>query len=59
MARTICNTVVDENRTVTVITLDPQIENIIANNTQKSLQGSFLSVDPETTTRILEKYVKQ
>ena len=55
MARTICNTVVDENRTVTVITLDPQIENIIANNTQKSLQGSFPSVDPETTTRILEK----
>lgn len=53
LARTICNTVIDENRTITVVTLDPNIEEIIANNTQKSVQGSFPTVDPDTTTRIL------
>lgn len=53
LARTICNQIVDENRTITVVTLDPEIEEIIANNTQKSVQGSFPTVDPDTTTRIL------
>ncbi|MBE6086986.1 MAG: flagellar biosynthesis protein FlhA [Clostridium beijerinckii] len=53
LARTICNQVVDENRTITVVTLDPSIEEIIANNTQKSVQGSFPTVDPDTTTKIL------
>ncbi|WP_026888295.1 flagellar biosynthesis protein FlhA [Clostridium beijerinckii] len=53
LARTICNQVVDENRTITVVTLDPSIEEMIANNTQKSVQGSFPTVDPDTTTRIL------
>ena len=53
LSRTICNTVVDENRTINVITLDPAIEDIVANNIQKSVQGSFPTVDPDTTTRIL------
>ncbi|GEP65926.1 flagellar biosynthesis protein FlhA [Clostridium beijerinckii] len=53
LARTICNQVVDENRTITVVTLDTSIEEIIANNTQKSVQGSFPTVDPDTTTKIL------
>lgn len=53
LARTICNQIVDENRTITVVTLDPEIEELIANNTQKSVQGSFPTVDPDTTTRIL------
>jgi flagellar biosynthesis protein FlhA len=53
LARTICNTVIDENRSITVVTLSPQIEEIIAANTQKSMQGSFPAVDPDTTTKIL------
>ncbi|WP_459478674.1 flagellar biosynthesis protein FlhA [Clostridium saccharoperbutylacetonicum] len=53
LARTICNQVVDENRTITVVTLDPSIEEIVSNNIQKSVQGSFPTVDPETTTNIL------
>ncbi len=53
LSRTICNTVVDENRTINVVTLDPVIEDIVANNIQKSVQGSFPTVDPDTTTRIL------
>ncbi|WP_238916525.1 flagellar biosynthesis protein FlhA [Clostridium sp. YIM B02555] len=53
LARTICNQVVDENRTITVVTLDPSIEEIVSSNIQKSVQGSFPTVDPETTTNIL------
>ena len=53
LARTICNQIVDENKTITVVTLDPEIEDIIARNTQKSVQGSFPTVDPDTTTGIL------
>ena len=54
LARTICNQIIDENRTVVVVTLSPQIEEIIAANVQKSMQGSFPAVDPDTTTRILD-----
>ena len=53
LSRTICNQVVDENKTITVVTLDPQIEEIVGANIQKSPQGSFPTVDPDTTTRIL------
>lgn len=54
LARTICNQIIDENRSVVVVTLSPQIEEIIAANVQKSMQGSFPAVDPDLTTRILE-----
>ncbi len=53
LARTICNQITDENGTINVITLDPNIEDIVANNIQKSVQGSFPTVDPDTTTKIL------
>lgn len=52
LARTICNQIIDEDRAITVVTLSAQIEEIIATNTQKSIQGSFPAVDPDTTTRI-------
>lgn len=53
LARTICNQIVDENKTINVITLSPNIEEIISSNIQKSVSGSFPTVDPETTTKIL------
>lgn len=52
LARTICNQIIDEDRAITVVTLSAQIEEIISTNTQKSIQGSFPAVDPDTTTRI-------
>ena len=52
LARTICNQIIDENKAVTVITLDPQIEDIIGSNIQRSIQGSFPVIDPDTTTKI-------
>ena len=53
LSRTICNTIVDEDKSITVVTLSAQIEEIVSANTQKSIQGSFPAVDPDTTTRIL------
>jgi flagellar biosynthesis protein FlhA len=53
LARTICNPLIGEGRSITVATLDPHIEDLIANNLQKSIQGTFPAVDPDTTGRIL------
>ncbi|MDP4143280.1 MAG: flagellar biosynthesis protein FlhA [Bacillota bacterium] len=53
LGRTICNSMVDENNTITVATLSPEVETLIANNIQKSPQGSFPAIDPDTTGSIL------
>lgn len=53
LGRTICNPLVDESGAITVATLAPEIEERVANNIQKSMQGSFPAVDPDTTGRIL------
>ncbi|WP_434304779.1 flagellar biosynthesis protein FlhA [Clostridium botulinum] len=53
LARSICNPLIDENGALTVITLDPSIEQTISNNIQKSMQGSFPALDPDTTSSIL------
>lgn len=52
LGRTICNELVDENNAITVITLSPDIENIIGSNIQKSMQGSFPALSPDVTTEI-------
>lgn len=52
LARTICNQIINEDRAVTVVTLHPQLEDLVASNIQKSIQGTFPIIDPDTTTRI-------
>ena len=52
LARTICNQIINEDRAVTVVTLHPQLEELVASNIQKSIQGTFQTIDPDTTTRI-------
>ncbi|OOB75351.1 EscV/YscV/HrcV family type III secretion system export apparatus protein [Clostridium haemolyticum] len=52
LARNICNPLVDENGVLTVAVLSPELEDLISNNIQKSMQGSFPAVDPETTSSI-------
>ena len=52
LSRMICNQIVDEERAVTVITLDNSLEQLMASNTQKSIQGSFPVIDPDTSTKI-------
>ncbi len=53
LSRTICNQLINEDRAITVLTLDPNVEEIIGSNIQKTMQGSFPTVDPDTTTRLL------
>lgn len=53
LGRSICNPLRDEEGVLRVVTLDPAIENAVANNIQKSMQGSFPAIDPETTEKIL------
>lgn len=53
LARTICNPLTDENGAITVVTLSTDIENLVSGNIQKSMQGSFPAIDPDTTSKIL------
>lgn len=53
LGRGICNSLIDENNTVSVVTLDPRIEDMVGKNIQKSMQGSFPAIDPENTSKIL------
>ncbi|NLK94053.1 MAG: flagellar biosynthesis protein FlhA [Clostridiales bacterium] len=52
LGRTICNQIIDEEKAITVVTLHPELEELIASNIQKSVQGSFPAIDPDTTTKI-------
>lgn len=52
LARTICNQLINEDRAITVVTLNPDIEELVSNNLQKSVQGSFPAIDPDITTKI-------
>lgn len=53
LSRTICNQLINEDRVITVVTLDPNVEEVIGSNVQKTMQGSFPTVDPDTTTKLL------
>jgi len=58
LGRTICNSLIDDNGAITVMTLTPEIENVVASSIQKSIQGSFPAVDPDTTGKILNSIKK-
>lgn len=58
LGRTICNQLIDENRAITVVTLSPDIEQLVASNVQKSINGSFPAIDPDTTTQIFQSIKK-
>lgn len=53
LGRSICNSLIDENGIITVVTLSKHLEDLIGKNIQKSMQGSFPAVDPDTTSKIL------
>lgn len=50
--KSICNGLVDENNYITVATLSSDVENLISNNLQKSMNGTYPAVDPESTNKI-------
>jgi len=54
LSRTIVLPYLDENKVLNVITIHPKLEQYIADNIQKSFQGSFPAIEPDINTRILE-----
>ncbi|MCX7885348.1 MAG: flagellar biosynthesis protein FlhA, partial [Caloramator sp.] len=54
LARTICKNLTDENNCIKVLTIHPDLENLIGDNIQKSYQGSYPVIDPDTTKSIYE-----
>lgn len=54
LGRTICRDLVDNN-TIKVITLHPDVEQLIDNNIQKSFQGSYPVLAPDTTRKLFEE----
>jgi len=53
LCRVICREYQNNEGTITVITLDPELENIIAGAVQRTDYGSFLTLDPSTGQVIL------
>ncbi|OJT80597.1 hypothetical protein BM533_23070, partial [Clostridioides difficile] len=47
LARSICNNLVDDDKTIVVATLSPETEELISNNLQRSVNGTYPAVDPE------------
>lgn len=48
----ICEAFIDDENTITVATLSNEVERLIANNLQKSVNGTYPAVDPDNTNRI-------
>lgn len=52
LSKTITSSLVDENNYITVSTLSNDVERLIANNLQKSVNGTYPAVDPDSTNKI-------
>jgi flagellar biosynthesis protein FlhA len=52
LGRSMCSELIDGSKTIIVATLSPEVENMISNNLQKSMNGTYPAVDPDNTTRI-------
>lgn len=53
LSRVICKEYVNNEGVINVITLDPQIEQIIAQSIQRTEMGSFLALDPNMGQQVL------
>ena len=52
ISRCICAGLVDETNSITVATLSLEVENIIGNSLQRSINGTYPAIDPDTTNKI-------
>lgn len=52
LSKSICSELVDETNYITVSTLSNEVERLISNNLQKSMNGTYPAVDPENTNKI-------
>ncbi|MGL5652754.1 MAG: flagellar biosynthesis protein FlhA [Paraclostridium sp.] len=54
MSRSICLELIDENNSIVVTTLSMEIETLVANSLQRSVNGTYPAIDPETTNKIFK-----
>lgn len=54
MSRSICFELIDENNSIVVTTLSMEIENLVANSLQRSVNGTYPAIDPDTTNKIFK-----
>ena len=54
LQRTIVNRYLDENGVLNVITIHPQLEDLIGRNIQKTISGSIPILDPQVITQIFD-----
>lgn len=54
LGRAICKNLIDENNTIRVLAIHPELEQLIGDNIQKTYQGSYPALDPDTTKKIFE-----
>jgi flagellar biosynthesis protein FlhA len=54
LGRTICKDLIDENKAIKVLTLHPNIEQMVSDSIQKSFQGSYPALGPDVTKNIFE-----
>ncbi|MBT9583616.1 flagellar biosynthesis protein FlhA [bacterium] len=59
LSRTICKEYMNNEGTINVITLDPQIEQTIQHSIHRSETGSFLNLDPNVGQEILQAIAAQ
>lgn len=52
LSRSICSGLVDEENTIVVSTLSTDVENMISNNLQRSINGNYPAIDPDSSNRI-------
>ena len=53
LARQICSQYVDKSETITVVTIDPKLEETLINSVHQSEYGSFLALEPHMGEKIL------
>jgi flagellar biosynthesis protein FlhA len=59
LARQICSAYTDAEETVTVLTIDPRLEETMIGAVHQSEYGSFLALDPTMGERVLEQLGSQ
>ncbi len=52
MSRSICSELTDENNSIVVATLSPEVENIVSTNLQRSVNGTYPAITPDITNSI-------
>ena len=52
MSNSICSNLIDGNNSITVATLSLELENLVGNSLQRSVNGTYPAIDPDTTNRI-------